>query len=86
MFTSGEEAMDENIQPVGSTPIGSRPEWVADSQLDKQEKYNAEKEAEEFHKALSQSSTNSSESDVGYNGDRKSKLTRNLFSENNLPI
>ncbi|MGI9275876.1 MAG: hypothetical protein ACR2PT_13675 [Endozoicomonas sp.] len=78
--------MSENTQPVGSTSVSSSPEWEADSQLDKQEKYNAEKEAEKFHKQLTQLNTDSPENEGGYTRDRKSKLTQQLLSRNNLAI
>ncbi|WP_252177723.1 hypothetical protein [Endozoicomonas sp. 4G] len=73
--------MSEAIKPT-NTATAQQTHWIADSQLDNQEIYNAEKQAEKFHENLS---ANTAEQNSGYVKDKQARLAF-LLSQKNFVI
>ncbi|WP_062263652.1 hypothetical protein [Endozoicomonas arenosclerae] len=75
--------MSEAIKPVDTSATHqTQTNWVADSQLDNQEIYNAEKQAEKFHENLS---AQSAEQRSGYVKDKQARLAL-LVAQKNFVI
>ncbi|WP_422136114.1 hypothetical protein [Endozoicomonas sp. ALD040] len=73
--------MSEAIKPI-NTAATQQSHWIADSQMDKQEIYNAEKQAEKFHENLS---AQTAEQHSGYMKDKQARLAL-LLSQKNFVI
>lgn len=73
--------MSEAIKPI-DRPASQQAHWIADSQLDNQEIYNAEKQAEKFHENLS---AQTAEQNSGYTKDKQARLAL-LVSQKNFVI